>query len=65
MMDVPSRSRVPPAERLGEVADILAVGLIRMRARMSSPFLRNLEKFCLLDSNAQQSGPQPNSPADI
>jgi hypothetical protein len=64
MMDVPSRSRVPPAERLGEVADILAVGLIRMRARMSSPFLRKSGEI-LLDSNAQQSGPQPNSPADI
>jgi hypothetical protein len=48
-------------ERLTEIAEILALGLIRMRGRMSSPFLP-MSGEILLDCNAQQSGPEPNSP---
>ena len=51
-------------ERLAEVAEILALGLIRMRARMSSPFLPTSGEIPL-DCNAQRSGPEPNSPREI
>jgi hypothetical protein len=64
MMDVPSPSRITRVERLGEVAEILAAGLIRMRGRMSSPFLPTSGEISL-DLNAQQSGPERNSPREI
>jgi hypothetical protein len=51
-------------ERLAEIAEILALGLIRMRARKSSPFFRRIGEISL-DLNAQQSGPEPKSPGEI
>ena len=48
-------------ERLAEIAEILALGLIRMRGRMSSPFLPMSGEISL-DCIAQQSGPECNSP---
>lgn len=50
-------------ERIAEIAEILALGLIRMRARMSSPFLPTSAEISL-DSNARQSGPETNSPRE-
>jgi hypothetical protein len=47
-------------ERLAEIAEILALGLIRMRGRMSSPFLPTSGEISL-DCNAQQSGPERHS----
>jgi hypothetical protein len=47
------------AERLAEVADLLALGLIRMRARMSSPKSADVGEISL-DILADQSGPDPN-----
>lgn len=49
----PARMSAP--ERLAELADILAAGLMRLRARQSTP----LSAHCgdsLLDCAAQQSG---------
>jgi hypothetical protein len=51
-------------ERLAEIAEILALGLIRMRARMSSPFLPTSGEIWL-DCNACRSGPDPDSPWEI
>jgi len=47
------------AERLAEVADLLAVGVIRMRVRMSSPKSADRGEISL-DILADQSGPDPN-----
>jgi hypothetical protein len=47
-------------ERLTEIAEILALGLIRMRGRMSSPFLPTSGEISL-DCIAQRSGPEPHS----
>jgi hypothetical protein len=52
------------AERLAEVADLLALGLIRMRARMSSRKSADVGEISL-DINARQSGPKANSPGEI
>jgi len=64
MMEIPSPFRINPADRLGEVAEILAAGLIRMRRRMSSPFLPTSGEISL-DCSAQQSGPDPDSPSEV
>jgi hypothetical protein len=53
-----------PTERLAEIAQILALGLIRMKARKSSPFLPTSGEISL-DSNGQQSGPESNSPGEV
>jgi hypothetical protein len=45
------------AERLAEVADLLALALIRMRARMSSQKSADVGEISL-DCNAQRSGPK-------
>jgi hypothetical protein len=50
-------------ERLAEVAEILALGLIRMSAQKSSPFLPASGEVSL-DLNDHQSGPGPNSPQE-
>ena len=47
-------------ERLAEIAEILALGLIRMRGRMSSPFLPTSGEISL-DCIAQRSGPERHS----
>src|SRR5436305_1100631 len=48
-------AEMTPAERLGEIAEILAAGLTRLRARQSSALCANCgEGF--LDCPAQQSG---------
>jgi hypothetical protein len=36
--------RLSPAERLAELAEILATGLMRLRARQSTPYLRTAER---------------------
>jgi len=59
MMHVPSPSRINRAERVGEIAEILAAGLIRMRARMSSQKSIDGGEISL-DIIARQSGPDPN-----
>jgi hypothetical protein len=64
MKEIPSPSRISATDRLGEIAEILAAGLIRMRGRMSSPFLPTCGEISL-DLNARQSGPEPNSPREI
>jgi hypothetical protein len=51
-------------ERLAEIAEILTLGLIRMRAKKSSPFLPTSGEISL-DCNARRSGPDPNSPWEI
>jgi hypothetical protein len=48
------------AERLAEVADLLALALIRMRARMSSQKSADVGEI-FLDCDAQWSGPESNS----
>jgi hypothetical protein len=50
--------RVLPAERLSEIGEILALGLIRIRARKSSPILPTSGEISL-DILADQSGPDP------
>jgi hypothetical protein len=52
------------AERLAEVAELLAQGLIRMRARMSSQKSAELGEI-FLDCNAQRSGPESNSRGEV
>jgi hypothetical protein len=47
-------------ERLAEVAELLALGLIRMRGRMSSQKSADVGEICL-DIVGQQSGPELNS----
>jgi hypothetical protein len=42
-------------ERLGEIAEILATGLMRLRARKSTPLLPG-ESDYLVETLAQQSG---------
>jgi hypothetical protein len=54
-----SADRVLPAERLSEIAEILAVGLMRLRARKSSPKSADCGEISL-DILADQSGPVPN-----
>ena len=44
-----------PAERVAEIAEILARGLIRLRARKSSPLTPDRGDVCL-DCPATQSG---------
>lgn len=48
-------NRMTTAERLDEAADILAVGLIRLRARKSSGFSRDRGESSL-DFSPRQSG---------
>ena len=48
-------ARMSAAERLGEVAEILAVGLMRLLARQSSGLSEVSEKSCV-DFTANQSG---------
>jgi hypothetical protein len=48
-------NRLSAAERNGEIAEILAVGVMRLRARKSSPLSRESGES-LLDCTAYQSG---------
>ena len=50
--------RMTQPERLDEVADILAVGLIRLKARKSSRLSADARDSCL-DYTARQSGYVP------
>jgi hypothetical protein len=50
--------RFSPAERLAEIAEILATGLIRLRARQSSHLSADCGESSL-DCLAQQSGHAP------
>jgi len=52
------------AERLAEVADLLALGVIRMRARMSSQKSTDVGEISI-DCNAQRSGPESNSRREV
>jgi hypothetical protein len=63
-MTIPVGSGATQAERLGEAAEILAAGLIRMRAQMSSQKSADFREIPL-DCNAQRSGPEPNSPGEV
>jgi hypothetical protein len=47
--------RMTPAERHDEIAEILATGLMRLRARKSSPLSRDPGESSL-DSSADQRG---------
>jgi hypothetical protein len=47
--------RMTAAERLDEIADILAVGLVRLRARKSTPLSRDHGESSL-DFSPDQSG---------
>ena len=47
--------RMSAAERLDEIADILAAGLIRLRARQSTPLSRDCGEICL-DFSPDQRG---------
>jgi hypothetical protein len=48
-------NRMPAAERLDEIADILAAGLIRLRARKSSALSADYRESSL-DFSPDQSG---------
>jgi len=50
--------QMTPAERLGEIADILALGLIRLQARKSSPIVADGGESSL-DLSATESGHAP------
>jgi hypothetical protein len=52
------------AERLAEVAELLAQALIRMRERMSSQKSAELGDICI-DCNARRSGPEANSGPEV
>jgi hypothetical protein len=52
------------AERLAEVAELLAQALIRMRARMSSQKSAELGEISL-DCNARRSGPEHNPRPEV
>jgi hypothetical protein len=54
-----SEDRVSPAERLSEIAKILAVGLMRLRVPKSSPKSADCGEISL-DILADQSGPDPD-----
>jgi hypothetical protein len=57
-MDIPNPlhpRHMTAAERLDEIADILAVGLIRLRARKSIPLSRDRGESSL-DFSPEQSG---------
>jgi hypothetical protein len=47
-----------PAERLAEIAEILAAGLMRLRARKSSPKSADCGEISL-DFLGRRSGPDP------
>jgi len=51
--------REAPTGRLDEIAEILAAGLMRLRARKSSPKSADCGEISL-DILADQSGPDPN-----
>jgi hypothetical protein len=48
-------ARLSPAERLAELAEILATGLMRLRARQSTPLSAHCGESSL-DCAARQSG---------
>jgi hypothetical protein len=50
-----SPSAMSPAERLAEIAEILAAGLVRLRARQSTPLLPSPGESSL-DCAGDQSG---------
>jgi hypothetical protein len=52
------------AERLAEVADLLALGLIRMQARMSSRKSADVGEISL-DINVPRSGPDRDSAPEV
>jgi hypothetical protein len=51
--------RMTPSERITEIAEILASGLMRLRARKSSPLSRD-DGESLLDFSANQRGHAPH-----
>jgi hypothetical protein len=51
--------RTGARDRIAEISEILALGLIRMRGRMSSPKSADCGEISL-DILADQSGPDPN-----
>jgi hypothetical protein len=48
-------NQMTPAERLAEIADLLAAGLMRLKARKSSSLSRNTGESCL-DFSPDQRG---------
>jgi hypothetical protein len=61
----PATRTLPTArERIAEIADILAAGLMRLRARKSSQISPDLGEISL-DINAQRSGPDRNSAGEV
>jgi hypothetical protein len=52
------------AERLAEVVELLAQGVIRMRARMSSQKSADVGEISL-DCSAQRSGPETDSRREV
>jgi hypothetical protein len=58
-----ARTRAAPrrdaTDRIAEISEILALGLIRMRGQMSSPKSADCGEISL-DILADQSGPDPN-----
>jgi hypothetical protein len=55
MLDADSRDSLPSHERLAEIGEILATGLMRLMARKSSALLSGEADFSL-GTLAQQSG---------
>jgi hypothetical protein len=58
MSNALSPEQMPAAERLDEIAEILAAGLIRHRRRKSSPISRDHGEISL-DFSANQRGDAP------
>jgi hypothetical protein len=54
-MNALNPNQLTPTERLDEIADILAAGLMRLRARKSSPLSRDRGESSL-DFSADQRG---------
>ena len=54
-------TRMPAAERLAEVAEILALGLVRLRARQSSPLSCEFRESSLPLSPAKSVHASPTS----
>jgi hypothetical protein len=54
-MNVLRSDLMSPAERLAEIAEVLAAGVVRLRARQSSPLLPSPGES-LLDCAGDQSG---------
>jgi hypothetical protein len=57
--------RLSAAERLDEIADILAAGLMRLRARKSSPLSRDRGESSLDFSPDQRGHARPREPEGL